>query len=201
MFSLYLFHSINRWLTLYITFSRARVVCHSRGGKRPTSRTDKNILRETLLFGVGGGVLYHFFGISLMQLIERLALHHDAFSLMRIVVCIPLIAGMLVLTLAILFETRKSKFIDRGSREKARGLHNLVIVAALVFCSCQVAWIAQHGVEVFYPSGQGYLIARKYYLDVLSVFLDIFNFTINFIAYLCFSKRFRDGFLSLLKFT
>ena len=195
--SLVLAHNVNRWLTLYITFQRAKVIWGVQRARNIGEKTLKRIAVELCAYGILGSLPLCLVCAGLIALLNYFRVN-EPFSVACMIVYPVLITVMSLIAIYILIQTDKMSAVssEEGKRSLAE-FQNQVAVVAIAFCACQFVSIVRNGILAFNPRGAD--LVRSWNLDLCNNFLNIFNSTINIFIYLVVSKNFRKAFVSLWK--
>ena len=199
--SLVFTHTINRWLTMYITFARAKAVTFT-GAMRVEKQTAKRCCIETLIFGVLGSIPLFLICASLVKILQLFEVP-EPFAVGCLIVYPILILTMLIMASLILIKTGRNSrnsmeaVVSEARSQAMMQFQRQVATVALVFCACHSLSLVRNGLIAFHPQGTKFTVNLG--LDVGNAFLYMFNSTVNLFIYLLVSKTFRDNFHQTLQ--
>jgi hypothetical protein len=194
--------STNRVLTLYITFTRARIVWSLSQANQSLRKTDRDHIRETLLYGVFSGAL-----LGIAQFIinkyftDQYARGHqtgrDGIRNSARIDFLGVICPLVVMASLAFYILGKSHRLNLDAT--ARVMQKNVAAVALLFCLCHLPMLIQVGEVAFQSEGKTitYLDGTTIPLEMNSFFCVVNNAADIFI-YVAVGAKFRTTLFGIL---
>jgi hypothetical protein len=183
----YYFHliaPINRVLTLFIAFNRARIVWSLRQAHQSLHKTERDHIKETVLFGLFPGVLL---GIALTA-IRAKSLDAKSMKLYynysRFFAYLFFNVVMASLAFYIILKTRRLN-LDASTQVMQRN----VAAVAVVFCICHLPYMIACGKKLFLSGS---------FPSAVNHFFLALNSNCNILIYIILGKTFRRRLLNVL---
>ena len=184
---------INRWLTLYITFFRGRIVSGIRGAQSAVYKPKSRIIVETLIFGIGLGafVSYAPYGFILYDLTYPFLISFSVYFVLHVI-------AMGCLGVYIVFKTARQNRTNGIRRLSTQSDHmveiqRLVVAVAAVYCFSHACVVAETMLRIpaYYYDSKMCAESEIDHLNDVNLTLLLLNSTINFFIYWIISKCFR----------
>jgi hypothetical protein len=177
---------INRVLTLYIAVNRACIVGSFSQASRHLHKTERDHIKETVLFGILPGVV-----VGIASIVIRAKVDEDSVSIKYLTVSqffTYLIFNVVMASLAfyIIIKTHRQIVNESG-----KVMQKNVAAVAIVFCICHVPYLIVVG-KLAFPSD---MITIPFEVASFSLAL---NSTCNLIIYLALGKTFRRRLFDVL---
>ena len=188
-----LFGCVNRAMTFYVTFVRARAVNAVRYAMRVRNKTGACVVAEIIVFSLLGGILCMGIFVAMLNMMtypEAMFVSHSFSALF--------VAFLAIVTLLAL--RRRLTAVEeishpKGDRGSVDEFQRLVALVALVFCCCQlvcaIVWLLVDAIE------ENVTLVTKQLL--WTEFAAVLNSTVNLFVYIAASSEFRKAFMNFIR--
>ena len=209
-----LFYNINRFVTLYITYVRAKVVTNFKYAMESQNKTARKCILEVTIFCALSVIIHELMLIfvyvrilpSSLDLAAVLILDVDlpsSFDTLAFAITTGWTVIIASLSLFIILKLRGqlkvAGVIPNGTVSNVTDdFQKLVVTVALAFCSIHIIDVVIHGIFAFNPPVAG--IDRRNHLRAWTMYNDILNSSVNLFIYVAVSNSFRNAFVQFCSY-
>jgi cytochrome bd-type quinol oxidase subunit 2 len=193
---------VNRYLTLFITVTRARVLFSFRQAHRSLEKTEGNHIRETICFGVLPMAILSV-GLGIQEIIEGVAPFKNITvseffrdrqdSISAIVPFSSLLCAEVAMVLLAAYIVLKARRLELD--EASKTMQQNVAAVALVYCLTQAPYLIQHAEMVF--RSEKLTINDTFMKSEVSHFFLALGSVANIFIYVLVGEKFPKTLLSL----
>jgi hypothetical protein len=178
---------VSRFLTLYIAASKVYVMWSFRHAHRNLQKTEKDHIRETILFGIlPGGASSLVLGVT--SALTSVSVVNFGYICVLVVV-IAFLASYMLWRIS----RMDVEFALCTNSSAAKVMQKTIVAVTFFFCFCHIPVMIENGELAFNAKVLSSIPAIK----ELAQFFYVSNYACNFFIYMAFGKTFRRNFSEL----